>query len=93
MVASVVSPPLLPVRIKDNRAILGLSLQTLPVDLSGVKKTGSYKYQVDLDLPPAIQPLKGYSATVKVRVQIEHERAVGGAVATPAPAPLLPAHP
>ena len=71
VVASVVSPPLLPVRIKDNRAILGLSLQTLPVDLSGVKKTGSYKYQVDLDLPPAIQPLKGYSATVKVRVQVE----------------------
>ncbi len=88
VVATVISPPLLPVRIKDNRAIQGLTLQTLPVDLSGVTKTGSYKYQIDLDLPPAIQPLKGYSATVKVRVQVEHERPL----AVPVPAPPLPPH-
>jgi len=72
VVSSTVSPAVLPVRIKDNRPLAGLVLQTLPVDLSGVKKTGTYSYRIDLDLPPAIQPQKGNSATVKVRVEVGH---------------------
>ncbi|SDT86835.1 Diadenylate cyclase (c-di-AMP synthetase), DisA_N domain [Verrucomicrobium sp. GAS474] len=72
-VAQVVSivPNVLSARIKDKPSLYGPTVKTLPVNLDGYHRPGTYTLPIALDLPPTIRPPKNFPATVKVTVRLE----------------------
>ncbi|HEY8965071.1 MAG TPA: hypothetical protein VIM58_01425, partial [Candidatus Methylacidiphilales bacterium] len=71
IVQPTVVPDLLSARIKDRPTLYGPTVRTLPIDLDGYRRPGVYTFQVPLDLPPTVRPVKGFPSTVKVTFRIE----------------------
>ena len=66
------APASIPARIKDTGPLVGRTIQTLPIDLSGLRKPGNYGFSVGLDLPPSVEPLRGAPASLWIDVQVAH---------------------
>jgi len=66
-----ISPAALTARIKDKPTLYGPTVKTLPVNLAGLRRPGTYSFDVPLDLPPTVRPPRNFPQTVRVTVRLE----------------------